>query len=674
MKISKVKARERIDILREQIDIHNRRYYVENQPIITDFEYDLLIQELQTLESAFPEFFTTNSPTVRVGSDLSVSNDGKSTTQWSHKYPMLSLSNTYDKAELYSFNERVKKLIGDNFTYVCELKFDGAAISLSYSNFKLLRAVTRGDGTTGEDVTKNIETIPTVPKEISRTSSIGDFEVRGEVYMTWDSFDTINTIREKNQEPLFANPRNAAAGSLKLLDSAIAEQRELKLVIYSVVEENNFFNTHLEYLKWARESGFPTSEFNLQCKNIEEVISYVEKWDEKRKDLNYPTDGVVIKVNEIWGQRVAGATAKSPRWATSYKFKAEQAESKILSIDYQVGRTGAVTPVANLQPVLLSGTVVKRASLHNEDQMRLLDIHLGDSVYVEKGGEIIPKIVGVNSGARDYRSEVPQFPSECPECGSKLKKEEIESKWFCTNSLGCPPQIKGRLLHFASRKAMDILAGEATIEQMVDLGYLKDFTGFYTTGKDQLLMMEGWKERSAERFLESVEKSKSKPFYCFIYALGIRHIGETTAKSLALHFKEMKSLMSASLEELKEVEDIGEIMAASLYSYFRDEANIEMINKLEIIGVKMDSNLEESKRDVTAILSGKSFVISGIFTVSREELKSIIEYNSGKVSSSVSSSTDYLVAGENTGPSKLEKAKKLGVKIINQDEFFSLIN
>jgi DNA ligase (NAD+) len=671
MKIKKEKARERISFLRREIDNHNRRYYVENKPSISDFEYDLLIHELQSLESAFPDFKSETSPTIRVGSDISESPPLKEFRQVPHKYPMLSLSNTYDKPEILSFNERIEKILGSKCDYFCELKIDGTAISLTYSGGRLLRALTRGDGTIGDDVTFNILKIPSIPKEIPQDSVIKDFEIRGEIFMPWDSFDKLNAKREAVGEPLFANPRNAASGSLKLLDSSEVTERGLDALFYHIVTESNIFETHSEYLNWAGKCGFNLSANTKLCHNIDEIFEFLDFWDSGRKRLNYPTDGVVIKINNISFQSQLGYTSKFPRWATAYKFKAERALTRLISVDYQVGRTGAVTPVANLEPVTLSGSVVKRASLHNAEQMKILDIHLGDMVYVEKGGEIIPKIIGVETSSRDYTASAPTFPLICPDCSATLVKEEDEAKYFCPAYDSCPTQIKGGFLHFCSRKAMNILAGEATIDQMYRLGYIHQLSDLYKLTKDNLLLMDGWKERAADRFLESLQKSLSTPFYKVLYALGIRHIGETSAKNLANAFGSIESLQSATKDHLLSVDDIGEIMAESVLEYFSKESNLKVINELKDLGVKFSS--DNSDTFVSDKLKGMTIVVSGNFSVSRDEIKRVIEINGGKNSSSVSSATTYLVAGEKIGSSKKEKASKLGTVILSEDEFFHLI-
>ncbi len=674
-KYTKGEARKRISFLRDEIEKHNRLYYINNEPEISDFEYDLLMQELEALESRYPELASDSSPTAKVGSDIQEGIKApllKEFSQSTHKSPMLSLSNTYDKDSLYAFNERVEKAVGTSVEYVCELKIDGSAISLTYEDLKFVKAVTRGDGAVGDNVTENIKAIGCVPSKIPADSKLKTFDIRGEIYMPWDQFDKLNKVRETEEEQLFSNPRNAAAGSLKLLNSNDVRNRGLKILLYNIAEDRFTFKTHYESLKWAESMGFPISSHIKVCSDIAEIFEYIDYWDKKRKGLNFPTDGVVIKVNSIEYQKLLGATSKFPRWATAYKFKAEQAVTKLLSIDYQVGRTGAVTPVANLEPVQLSGSIIKRASLHNSDQMQILDIHLGDYVIIEKGGEIIPKIVGVELNRREPGLEIPKFPERCPDCGTFLYKEPEESKHYCTNSTGCPTQIKGRLLHFVSRKAMDILAGEATIEQMFELGFVKNPSDFYNLNDEQLLEMEGWKERSVKRFKESIGKSLSRPFNQVLYALGIRHVGETTAKKIAFHFKEIEKLANATKEELLEVEDIGEIVADSIISFFNDKKNRDNIEELINAGVNFKlKSLESVKSDK---LKGDTIVVSGIFSIPRDLLIDLIEKHSGKVSASISKSTSFIIAGENMGPSKIEKAKTLSIPVISEDDFFKIIN
>jgi len=671
MKKKREDAGARIAQLREIINEQNRRYYVENQPVISDFEYDLLLNELQTLEKTYPGYFSENSPTVRVGSDLSDDSVASEFKQATHKYPMLSLSNTYDKDELYAFNERIVKSVESQVDYVCELKIDGSAISLSYYNGRLVRAVTRGDGTTGDDVTSNVRKIKSLPQSLKGSDYPVEFEIRGEIFMPWSSFDEINKKREENEEQLFANPRNAAAGSLKLLDPRIVEERGLETILYHFVSEEKIADSHYEVLQMAGKWGLPVSEHTKVCKNMDEVIDYLNYWDNERKKLPYPTDGVVIKVNDLELQKTLGFTSKSPRWATAYKFKAEQSLTKLLSIDYQVGRTGAITPVANLEPVLLSGTVVKRASLHNLDQMSLMDIHISDYVYVEKGGEIIPKITGVELSMRDKDAKSPEFPEFCPDCGTRLVREESEAKHFCPNSERCPTQIKAKFLHFSGRKAMNILIGEATIDQLYNLNLIKNLPDLFKLTADDLMTMEGWKERSALRFLESLEESKKSPFFKVLFALGIRYIGENSAKSLANHFGNIDNLISASKEDLTEVGDIGEVMAQSVSDYFSSPGNLNVIKELKEIGLNFEAT--EKKEILSEKLKGCTVVVSGNFSLQREEIKKMVELHSGKNGSSVTSKTTYLLAGEKPGPEKIQKANSLGIKTITEEEFFKLI-
>ena len=671
MKKKREEAGARIAQLREIINEQNRRYYIENQPVISDFEYDLLLNELQTLEKTYPGYFSENSPTVRVGSDLSDDSVASEFKQATHKYPMLSLSNTYDKDELYAFNERVVKSFESQVDYVCELKIDGSAISLSYYNGRLVRAVTRGDGTTGDDVTSNVKKIKSLPQSLKGSGYPLEFEIRGEIFMPWSSFDEINKKREENEEQLFANPRNAAAGSLKLLDPRIVEERGLETILYHFVSEEKIADSHYEVLQMAGKWGLPVSEHTKVCKNMDEVIDYLNYWDNERKKLPYPTDGVVIKVNDLELQKTLGFTSKSPRWATAYKFKAEQSLTKLLSIDYQVGRTGAITPVANLEPVLLSGTVVKRASLHNLDQMSLMDIHISDYVYVEKGGEIIPKITGVELSMRDKDAKSPEFPEFCPDCGTRLVREESEAKHFCPNSELCPTQIKAKFLHFSGRKAMNILIGEATIDQLYNLNLIKNLPDLFKLTADDLMTMEGWKERSALRFLESLEESKKSPFFKVLFALGIRYIGENSAKSLANHFGNIDNLISASKEDLTEVGDIGEVMAQSVSDYFSSPGNLNVIKELKEIGLNFEAT--EKKEILSEKLKGCTVVVSGNFSLQREEIKKMVELHSGKNGSSVTSKTTYLLAGEKPGPEKIQKANSLGIKTITEEEFFKLI-
>ena len=676
MGIKRQYAEKRIKELTEELERHNHSYYVMNAPTISDFEYDLLMNELSTLEKMFPEFLSTTSPTQVVGSDK---NEGFA--QYRHRFPMLSLGNTYNIEELYSFDERIRKVTDAPFQYCCELKFDGTAICLTYKNGILIRALTRGDGTVGDDVTENVKTIPSIPHTIAMPSATpgntpttlpADFEIRGEIFMPYEAFDRLNLQREEEEETPFANPRNAAAGSLKQQDPAIVRERGLDCVLYHLLGENIPFGTHYEAISNAKSWGFPVSEHAALCDNIEGVIEFIRTWDEKRKFLPFATDGIVIKVNDLALQRKLGFTAKSPRWATAYKFKPEEALTRLVSIDYQVGRTGAITPVANLDPVQLSGTVVKRASLHNSEQMEALDIHLNDWVYVEKGGEIIPKITRVELSRRDSSAQVPQYPTHCPDCGSELVKRDGEAKHFCPNSDHCPTQIKAKFVHFISRKAMNIIAGEATIDQLYEKGMISDFADLYRLTKGELMTLEGWKDRAAERFLESIEGSKKAPFHSVLFALGIRHIGETTAKMIVSHFKTIDALMAATREDLLSVDEIGDIMAESILQYFADSAHREMIGALRAMGLKFEAEADGGK--LSDLLEGKTIVISGNFSISREEIKSLITAHGGKNTGSVSKNTTYLLAGEKAGPEKLKKAEKLGIEIIDETTFNKLIN
>ncbi len=679
MRINKKYAEQRISELTKELNIHNHRYYLLNAPTISDFEYDILMQELITLEKLYPELLSDNSPSKRVGSDLSLSNGGDNLTedviavsfeQAPHKYPMLSLSNTYEFTELYAFDERIRKVIDEPYTYCCELKFDGTAICLTYLNGELSRALTRGDGTVGDIVTTNVKTIKGIPQRV--LGAPAEFEIRGEIFMPYDAFDRLNAEREEQEEAPFANPRNAAAGSLKLLDPGEVRKRGLECVLYHILGENIPFNTHYEALLAAKKWGFPTSEYSKIFASLDEVISFIKEWDEKRKTLPFATDGMVIKINELDIQKRLGVTAKSPRWATAYKFKPEDALTKLLSIDYQVGRTGAITPVANLEPVQLSGTVVKRASLHNAEQMELLDIRINDFVYVEKGGEIIPKITGVELSKRCSDSMVPTFPSNCPDCGSLLVKDEAEAKHYCLNSDNCPTQIKARFVHFSSRKAMNIIAGDATVEQLYSKGFIKELSDLYKLTKEELLTLEGWKERSAERFLESLEESKKAPFGSVLFALGIRYIGETTAKMLASHFKNIDTMMNASKEELLTIDEVGEKVAESIIAYFAEPRHTVLVQELRGFGLNFEED-ETKTGKVSDKLNNNIIVITGNFSVSREDIKDIISKNGGKNSGSVSGNTTYLLAGEKPGPEKMKKAEKLGIRIISEEDFYKLL-
>ena len=683
--MEKSQAYIRIQELREIINDANRKYYVENSPVLSDYEFDMLLKELEVLENEHPYLMTSDSPTQRVGSDISAGSakvSGKEFEQYPHKYPMLSLGNTYDISEVQAFADRASKGIGNAFTYSCELKFDGTAICLTYRNGKLFRALTRGDGAVGDDVTANVRNISNIPQELKIPSGFfptllqpqpwpEEFEIRGEIYMPWPAFDRLNEQRIKDEEQPFANPRNAASGSLKLIDSKMVAERGLECTLYHLLGEDLPFQTHDQALKAAQSWGLPVSDKRKICKSIEEIEDFINYWNIERKTLLFATDGIVIKINELPYQEELGYTAKFPRWAVAYKFKAEQALTRLLSIDYQVGRTGAVTPVANLEPVQLSGTVVKRASLHNADQMQQLDIHIGDYVYVEKGGEIIPKITAVELSRREDGVILPHFPETCPDCGTRLVKDEQEAKSFCPNQISCPTQIKGRLVHFLSRKAMNVIAGDATVDQLYSKALVWNVADFYELTKEHLLTLEGWKERSAERFLKSLIDSRKVPFERVLYALGIRYVGETTAKSLAKHFGNIDALAKASIEELLATDDIGQVIAESIYEFFREETNIDTINRLRSAGLRFEAEVSQHKLSDT--LAGKTIVISGNFSVSRDEIKALIAAHGGKNSGSISGKTTYLLAGEKPGPEKIKKAESLDIEIIDEQKFREMI-
>lgn len=683
--MDKTQANIRISELRDILNEANRRYYVDNAPTLSDYEFDMLMKELEALEKEYPDLLTADSPTRKVGSDLKTDHrqdTGKEFEQFPHKYPMLSLGNTYDISEVEAFAERAAKGIGNTFTYSCELKFDGTAICLTYRDGRLVRALTRGDGTIGDDVTRNVKHIGNIPQTLSVPEGFiptesnpspwpEEFEIRGEIYMPWAAFDRLNEERIKDEEQPFANPRNAASGSLKLIDSKMVANRGLECTLYHMLGESLPFTTHNQALSAAQSWGLPVSDKRKICSSIDEIEDFISYWDTERKNLPFATDGIVIKVNELPYQAELGYTAKFPRWATAYKFKAEQALTKLISIDYQVGRTGAVTPVANLEPVQLSGTIVKRASLHNADQMQLLDIHIGDFVYVEKGGEIIPKITAVELSQRPQDARLPHFPAVCPDCGTPLVKDEQEAKSFCPNQDGCPTQIQAKLVHFLSRKAMNILAGDATVEQLYNKALVWNIADFYELTRDHLLTLDGWKEKSADRFLKSIRESRNVPFERVLYALGIRHVGETTAKSIARHFGNMDAIAAADMQQLLSVDDIGEIIAESIYTYFRIPENIEIISRLRAAGIRME--MGELKVSQSSALEGMTIVISGNFSIARDQMKELISLNGGKNSSSISSRTTYLLAGEKAGPEKLKKAEALGVAVIDEGTFRELI-
>ena len=660
---------ERIYQLREELHRHNHNYYVLNAPEIDDQTFDFLMRELQDLEAKHPECHDENSPTMRVGSDLN-----KNFEQIAHKYPMLSLANTYSEAEVTDFYERVKKALNEDFEICCEMKFDGTSISLTYEGGKLVRAVTRGDGTQGDVVTDNVKTIRTIPLVLHGEGYPQEFEIRGEILMPWLVFDQLNKEREEREEPLFANPRNAASGTLKLQNSSIVASRKLDAYLYYLLGENLPADGHYENMQAASRWGFKVSDIMRKCKTLGEVLEFIRYWDVERKNLPVATDGVVLKVNSARQQRNLGYTAKSPRWAIAYKFQAERACTRLNSISYQVGRTGAITPVANLDPVQLAGTVVKRASLHNADIIEGLDLHIGDMVYVEKGGEIIPKIVGVDMDARFMVGDKVRFIDKCPECGSPLTRYEGEAAHYCTNDTACPPQIKGKIEHFVSRKAMNIDGlGSETIDQFYQEGLIHTIADLYTLKAPDIARLERMGKKSALNILEGVRASLEVPFERVLFALGIRFVGETTAKTLAKSFRSIDALASASLDELMQVDEIGARIAESIIRYFADERNREQIERLRGAGVQMQME-ELDMTEYTDKLAGKSIVISGVFTHhSRDEYKEIIEKNGGKNVGSISKKTSFILAGDNMGPAKLEKANKLGVPIVNEDDFLKLL-
>lgn len=669
----------RIREIREILWENSRKYYVENAPTMSDYDYDHLMYELEALENEYPDLVTPDSPTRRVGSDLeNKSQTGKVLVsarkdfeQYPHKYPMLSLGNTYNIGEIEDFVARASKSIGKPFTFSCELKFDGTAICLTYRNGELYRALTRGDGVIGDDVTDNVRKISNIPTHLKGSGYPEEFEIRGEILMPYESFDRLNKERIDNEDAPFANPRNAASGSLKLLDPEEVGRRGLWCTLYHIPSPDTNFVTHDDAMRAAASWGLPISDKRRICHGINEIEEYISYWDRERKFLPFATDGIVIKINELEYQTELGYTSKFPRWAVAYKFHAERALTKLESIDYQVGRTGAVTPVANLSPVQLSGTVVKRATLNNEDMMAQMDIRVGDYVYVEKGGEIIPKITGVELSRRPESSSVPEFPKVCPDCGTPLVKEEGEAKYFCPNIDGCPTQIKGKMLHFLGRKAMNILAGEATVEQLYSLDLARTPADLYDLGKDDLLQLEGWKERSAERFLDSLKDSRKVGFEHVLFAIGIRYVGETTAKSVARYFGNIDRIASATKEELLAVPDIGDVIADSIFNYFRDERHLIEIQRLKAAGLKF--SIDEPAENLSAALAGKTIVISGNFSISRDEMKALIEKNGGKNSSSLSSKTTYLLAGTKPGPEKMKKAAEIGIEVIDEETFMRML-
>ncbi len=658
---------EKIRQLREELARHNYKYYIENAPEVSDFEYDRLMRELTELEAAHPEFYDPNSPTQRVGSDLT-KNQFRTV---SHRWPMLSLSNTYSLEEIADFCRRVENEVGQA-EYVCELKFDGTAISLTYENGLLAQAVTRGDGVAGDDVTGNVRTIYSVPLRLEGGGWPSRFEIRGEILMPFPAFNRLNAEREEAGEPPFANPRNAAAGSLKLQSSSVVAKRGLDSFLYNVAGDNLPFRTHWESLEAARRWGFKVSDRMRLCRSLQDIYDYIAETDRLRGTLSYATDGVVIKVNSYADQRRLGSTAKSPRWAVAYKFAAEQALTRLESVEFSVGRTGAVTPVANLDPVQLAGTTVKRASMHNADQIALLDVRIGDMVYVEKGGEIIPKITGVELSERSADSVPIVFPAECPACGAPLVRYEGEARHYCPDQNHCPPQIVGRIAHFVSRRAMDIEGlGEETITLLYNEGLVETPADLYDLRAGQLAVLPRLGEKSAANIVEGVRRSAEVPFARVLYALGIRFVGETTAKYIAAHFRSLDAVAGASAEELAQAEEVGGKIAESIAGYFRDPENIAFLERLRAAGLRFEA---EEKVTASDVLSGKHIVISGSFAGhSRDELKELIELHGGKNQAAVASNTDYLLAGEKIGPTKLAKATKLGVNIIGEDEFMAMI-
>lgn len=660
---------ERIDQLREELHLHNYNYYVLNAPVISDQEFDKLMRELQDLEALHPEHCDPNSPSVRVGSDLN-----KNFTQVEHKYPMLSLGNTYSQAEVTEFYERVSKSLNEEFELCCEMKYDGTSISLTYEDGKLIRAVTRGDGVRGDDVTDNVKTIRSIPLVLHGEGYPKSFEIRGEILMPWNVFEELNRERELREEPLFANPRNAASGTLKSQNSAVVASRKLDAYLYYLLGDNLPHDGHYENLQEAAKWGFKISHVSRKARTLQEVFDFINYWDVERKNLPVATDGIVLKVNSLRQQRNLGYTAKSPRWAIAYKFQAERALTKLEKVTYQVGRTGAITPVANLDPVQLSGTVVRRASLHNADIIASLDLHIGDMVYVEKGGEIIPKITGVELSARPAGSEKVKFITHCPECGSPLVRYEDEAAYYCTNETACPPQIKGKIEHFISRRAMNIEGlGPETVDQFYQEGLIHDVADLYTLQATDICRLDRMGEKSAENIIQGITRSKDVPYERVLFALGIRFVGETVAKKVAKAFRSIDSLASASLDDLIHVDEIGEKIAGSIIQYFANEKNRTLVERLRQAGLKLEAD-EEDLSGHSDKLKGMSIVISGVFTRhSRDEYKALIEKHGGKNVGSISKKTSFILAGDNMGPSKLEKAKQLNIPIKDENEFLAMI-
>ncbi len=660
---------EKIDQLREELHLHNYNYYILNAPVIPDMEFDRLMRELQDLEARHPEHYDPNSPSVRVGSDLN-----KNFIQVAHRYPMLSLGNTYSPAEVTEFYERVSKSLNEDFEICCELKYDGTSISLTYEDGKLVRAVTRGDGMKGDDVTDNVKTIRSIPLVLHGEGYPRQFEIRGEVLMPWNVFEELNKERELHEEPLFANPRNAASGTLKLQNSAVVAARRLDAYLYYMLGEDLPHDGHYDNLQEAARWGFKVSHVSRRVKSLQEIFDFINYWDTERKNLPVATDGIVLKVDSLRQQRNLGYTAKSPRWAIAYKFQAERALTHLLKVTYQVGRTGIVTPVANLEPVQLAGTVVRRASLHNADIIASLDLHIGDMVYVEKGGEIIPKITGVDINARPEGSEKVLFVTHCPECGSKLVRYEDEAAHYCTNESTCPPQIKGKIEHFISRRAMNIEGlGPETVDQFYQEGLIHDAADLYMLRADDIVRLDRLGEKSAENIIRGIARSREVPYERVIFALGIRFVGETVAKKVAKAFRSIDALAAATLDNLVHVDEIGEKIAGSILRYFADERNRNLIGRLREAGLKLEAD-EENLAGHTDKLQGRSVVISGVFARhSRDEYKALIEKHGGKNVGSISKKTSFILAGDNMGPSKLEKAQALNIPIVNEDDFLAMV-
>lgn len=657
-----------INSLRDELNRHNYNYYVLSAPTISDYDFDMKMKELQRLETLHPELDDPNSPTKRVGSDIS--NEFK---QIAHSYPMLSLANTYSNAEVTDFYMRIRKTLGVDFLVDCELKYDGTSISLRYEDGRLVRAVTRGDGEKGDDVTENVRTISSIPLVLQGSGYPEVFEIRGEILMPWSVFNELNAERVENGLPPFANPRNAASGTLKLLNSKEVAKRKLDAYLYYFISDDEDYSSHYENLQKAKEWGFKISDASKRCSTLEEIFDYIQYWDDARRELPVATDGIVLKVDAVEQQHLLGFTSKTPRWAIAYKFQAERIATQLKSVSFQVGRMGTITPVANLEPVTLSGTVVKRASLHNADIIAGLDLHIGDSVYVEKGGEIIPKIVGVDEEARKSGvGERVHFISQCPECGTELKRMEGEAAHYCPNDTTCPPQIKGRIIHFASRKAMNINLGEENVNLFYELGMVKNVADLYSLNFQEIASLPRWGMQSAKRLAESLEQSKSVPFDRVLFALGIRYVGSTTAKKIASALQNIEAISSASYQTLMDIDEVGEVIANSVMEFFANEQNRNLVNRLKESGLQFA--LGQAEEQASNKLEGLSIVISGTFErYSRDELKQLIEAHGGKNVSSISSKTDYVLAGANMGPAKLEKANALGVKIMREADFIKMI-